>query len=125
LNRPETRAGALRFELDDGIGASSLIEQLVHLRCKLFGTPYGDQGLFLRRCLFEKTGGFPDWPTLEDLGIIKRLRKRGMVRITREPAVTSSRRWRNGGTVRTFLKHQAMLAGFFLRVPVRLLARIR
>jgi len=125
LNRPGTSAGAFRFQLDDGIGASSLIEQLVHLRCKLFGTPYGDQGLFLRRCLFEKTGGFPDRPVLEDLGIIKRLRKRGVVRITREHAVTSSRRWRNGGTVRTFLKHQAMLAGFFLRVPVRLLARIR
>jgi len=125
LNRPGTSAGAFRFQLDDGIGASSLIEQLVHLRCKLFGTPYGDQGLFLRRCLFEKTGGFPDRPVLEDLGIIKRLRKRGMVRITREPAVTSSRRWRNGGTARTFLKHQAMLAGFALGIPPRFLAKIR
>ena len=125
LNRPGTSAGAFRFQLDNEIGTSSLIEELVHLRCKFFATPYGDQGLFLRRSLFEKLAGFPEWPTLEDLGLVRRLRKRGTIRIARARALTSSRRWSKGGTVRTFLKHQTILAGFSLGIPTRLLAKIR
>lgn len=125
LNRPGTSAGAFSFQLDDHIGTSSLTEKLVHFRCKLFAAPYGDQGLFLRRCLFEETGGFPEWPCLEDLGIIRSLRKRGKMRIAPESAITSSRRWKTGGIVRTFVKHQAILAGFFLGIPARLLAKIR
>ena len=125
LNRPGTSAGAFNFQLDDQIGTSSLIEKLVHLRCQLLAAPYGDQGLFLRRSLFEETGGFPEWPCLEDLGFVRSLRKRGKIRIAPESAITSSRRWETGGTVRTFLKHQAILAGFLLGVPPRFLAKIR
>lgn len=125
LNIPGTSAGAFRFQLDEQIGCASLIEKLVHLRCGLFAIPYGDQGLFVRRRLFASLGGYPVWPTLEDLGIVRKLRKRGTIRIAPQSALTSSRRWRDGGTVRTFLKHQAILAGFFLRVPPSFLARIR
>ncbi len=125
LNRPGTSAGAFRFQLDGAIGTSALIEELVHLRCKFLATPYGDQGLFLRRSLFEKIGGFYNETILEDLEIVRRLRKHGQLRIAKEPATTSSRRWSNGGVVRTFLKHQAMLAGFSLKLPPRLLAKFR
>lgn len=125
LNRPGTSAGAFRFALDDGIGAAAFIEKLVHLRCKLFATPYGDQGLFLRRCLFQQLGGFPDVPCLEDLRLVRKLRGCGRVRTTKESALTSSRRWQEGGVVRTFLKHQAMLAGFSVCIPARILAKIR
>ena len=125
LNRPGTSAGAFTFRLDNQIGCSSLIEKLVHLRCKLFATPYGDQGIFLRRRLFNQIAGFPEWPCLEDLGIVRRLRKRGKIRISPESALTSSRRWAIGGTVRTFLKHQVILAGFSLGIPARVLAKIR
>ncbi len=125
LGRPGTVGGAFRFQLDDEIGSANLIEKLVHLRCTAFGTPYGDQGLFLRRSIFESLGGFPGWPALEDLGMVRGLRKRGRMTITREPALTSSRRWRNGGIVRTFLRHQIILAGFLFGIPPRILARIR
>ncbi len=125
LNRPGTSAGAFRFQLENEIATAALIEKLVHLRCGLFSSPYGDQGLFLRRSLFEKTRGFPEWIILEDLGLIRTLRKHGKVLTTRQAAVTSSRRWSEGGTVQTFLKHQAILAGFFLGIPPRFLAKIR
>jgi hypothetical protein len=125
LNCPGTSAGAFRFKLDDEIGTASLIEALVHLRCELFSNPYGDQGIFLRRSVFENIGGYPEWDILEDCGLIRKARKRGKIRISNKAALTSSRRWVAGGTVKTFFRHQLILAGFSLRIPCHILAHIR
>lgn len=125
LQTPETSAGAFRFTLAGKLKSAPIIEKLVSLRCKIFNTPYGDQGLFLRRSIFRHVGRFPDWPVMEDLHIIRSLKKIGHVRISHEAASTSSRRWENGGTIRTFLRHQLMLAAYYLGVPVRHIAKLR
>ncbi len=125
LQSPGTSAGAFRFALACNFAAAPLIESLVHLRCHLQGTPYGDQGLFIRRRIFRHLGGFPDWPVLEDLHLVRRLKQLGPVRTAHQAAMTSPRRWENGGIVRTFLRHQLMLAAYHLGVPPRLIARLR
>lgn len=125
LQSPATSAGAFRFELGGDLSSAPLIESLVHLRCQLLGAPYGDQGLFIRRRIFRHLGGFPDWPVMEDLHLVRRLNRLGPVRTTRQPAITSSRRWESGGTVRTFFRHQLMLLAYFLGLPPRHIARIR
>ncbi|MFU8894685.1 MAG: TIGR04283 family arsenosugar biosynthesis glycosyltransferase [Luteolibacter sp.] len=125
LQTPGTSAGAFRFKLDDSLPAAPLIESLVHLRCRLRQLPYGDQGLFLRRSLFDHLGGFPEWPVMEDYQFIRILKKRGRIRITDSPAITSSRRWRKSGVVRTFLRHQLMIAAHHLGVPPTRIAQLR
>ncbi len=121
LERAGTAAGAFRFTLREPIAGRSLIEMGVALRCHLHHLPYGDQGLFLRRSLFHSIGGFPDMPILEDLEIVHRLRALGRIVVTREAAVTSARRWIEGGLVRTFLRHQLVLLGHYAGVgPERL-----
>lgn len=125
LKRPNTSAAAFTFQLDNKLPAAPLIEALVHLRCFLWKTPYGDQGISLRRSIFHSIGGFPEWETLEDVGIIQHLGKTGQIRIVPEPAITSSRRWREGGLIRTFLRHQLMLMAYKLRIPISLIAKIR
>jgi hypothetical protein len=107
-------AGAFRFLLREPVLGSALIEWGVALRCALLQLPYGDQGLFVRRALFQSLGGFCNWPILEDLEIVRRLRALGRIVITSEPAFTSSRRWRDGGVIRTFLRHQRILLAYFL-----------
>lgn len=111
LNRAGTVAGAYRFALDESFPLRRTIEALVALRCRLSEMPYGDQGLFLRRSLFHHLGGFPEWPILEDVEIVKRLRRIGRVEIMHGKALTSSRRWRDGGILRTFFVHQLILFG--------------
>ena len=125
LQMPGTSAGAFRFELAGNLAAAPLIEPLVHLRCRLGGTPYGDQGLFLRRRIFRHLGGFPDWPVLEDLHFVRQLKRLGPVRLAPQAARTSARRWEDGGTARTFLRHQMMLIAYRLGIPPRMIAKLR
>ena len=79
----------------------------------------------MRRSLFQHFGGFPDWPVMEDLHFVRQLRRVGEVSVTRDPARTSSRRWRDRGVVRTFLRHQLMLAAYYLGVPPARIAKLR
>lgn len=125
LGVPGTAVGAFRFELDSDLPAAPLIESLVSLRCQLQGTPYGDQGLFVRRHVFDHLGGFPEWPAMEDVDFVRRLKRMGKVRISDESARTSARRWRNQGVIRTFLGHQLMLASYRVGLSPRQIAKLR
>ncbi|MGJ8644256.1 MAG: TIGR04283 family arsenosugar biosynthesis glycosyltransferase [Luteolibacter sp.] len=125
LRKPNTPAGAFTFELSGDLGAASLIEALVSLRCRFASKPYGDQGIFIRRSLFEAIGGFPENPVMEDLDFIRKLSKLGSIRIAQDSALTSPRRWQKGGLVRTFIRHQVMLAAHSLHFPTRWIVKMR
>jgi hypothetical protein len=70
-------------------------------------------------------GGFPEIPVMEDLDLIRKLSKHGTICIAKEPALTSPRRWEQGGLVRTFLRHQIMLAAHSLHLPASWIAKMR
>jgi rSAM/selenodomain-associated transferase 2/rSAM/selenodomain-associated transferase 1 len=118
-------AGAFRFALREKFALQGMLVGFTRLRGRVSGMPYGDQGLFLRRRLFHAVGGFPDWPILEDVEMIKRLRRLGQLVITPECAATSARRWLQGGVLRTWARHQLILAGHSLGVSPRRLAKLR
>ncbi len=122
---PSIAAGAFRFALRESIPGGRWIETLTRLRGSLLSLPYGDQGLFLRRSLFEALGGFADWPLLEDVDLVQRLRRLGRIRLATASAPTSARRWQRDGVLRTFLRHQLILAGYRLGVPPAKLAEWR
>lgn len=121
LQKPGVSAGAFRFRLDEKLALAPLIESLVNIR----GIPYGDQGLFVRRRIFRHLGGFPDWPVMEDLHLVRSLRKIGRVHTSEAPVLTSSRRWETKGVVRTFIRHQLMLVAYHLGVPPQRIAKLR
>lgn len=125
LRKPNTPAAAFTFKLAGDYSAAALIEGLVAIRCHLSCKPYGDQGIFIRRSLFETLGGFPEIPVMEDLQLIRSLSKLGNIRITEEPALTSPRRWEQGGLVRTFIRHQLMLIAHALRLPAAWIVKMR
>jgi hypothetical protein len=78
--------------------------------------------LFLRRSLFSALQGFPEYPILEDVAFVRRLRALGRIVTTPEAALTSSRRWQQRGVVGTFLRHQLILAGYALGISPQRLA---
>ena len=116
-------AGAFRFRIGENFRGKSLVEWITGIRSRWLQRPYGDQGLFLTRALFEEMGGFADLPIMEDYEFTIRLRGRGRIITVDEAAVTSGRRWQKLGVLRTTLRNQWMLAGYHLGVDPQNLAR--
>ena len=117
LESPSTVAGAFRFRTDGSGVALRIAERITNFRSAVLHWPYGDQGLFMERRVFEEAGGFGAMPIMEDLDLVRRLRRRGPVVTLGEPILTSARRWRRLGIVRTTFRNQCMIAGYFAGVP--------
>ncbi|RJR24124.1 MAG: DUF2064 domain-containing protein [Desulfobacteraceae bacterium] len=124
LECPSTVAGAFRFRTDDGRPVMRLVEWVTNIRSGLFQMPYGDQGIFLEKRVFEEMGRFPSMPVMEDFALMRRLRSRGRVVTLSDAAVTSARRWQRLGVVRTTLINQMMVLGFLGGLPIRSLKRL-
>ena len=71
--------GAFCFRLESTALNARVLERGVDLRTRLFGLPYGDQGVFVRRHVFDDEGGYAELPIMEDLELVRRLRRRGAV----------------------------------------------
>lgn len=99
------------------------IERAAALRWRLLGLAYGDQGLLVRRALYEAAGGFPDTPIMEDVTLVRRLRRLAPMHRFRHPIVADGRRWAREGVVRASLRNATLLTLFVAGVPAERLAR--
>ncbi len=124
LDQPDVAGGTFSFALREPFAGRGVVETLVNLRCRWLHSPYGDQGLFLRRELFETLGGFPGWPILEDVEMVRQLRRSGKVVTLSARISTSGRRWQRLGVWRTLLINRTIMAGSLCRVPAERLARL-
>ena len=124
LNRPGRVAGAFSLAIDHPGWPYRLVEQGANIRSRLFNLPYGDQALFMKKSVFEESGGFPDHPLLEEITLLRRLRRLGSIGTTPAHATTSARRWRRLGIIRTTLINQLLLAGFVMGISPQRLARL-
>jgi rSAM/selenodomain-associated transferase 2 len=123
LEDPTVVGGAFRLVIDSPRRSLRLIAAAANIRTRLTRIPYGDQGIFVRRSVFEKLGGFPIQPLMEDVEFARRLKRVGRVVLLPEPAVTSSRRWDKEGMGYTTLRNQVLLMLYFIGVSPDRLAR--
>ena len=103
------------------------IERTSHTRAKNFCLIFGDQGLFLRRDIFQELGGFADVELMEDWEISRRLRKlhsRGLIHALDTVIGTSARRYIKNGRFSTWLKMNIVKALYILGVPTKILRAI-
>lgn len=121
---PEVVAGAFRLAIEAPGGGYRLIEAMVVFRSSVLGRPFGDQGLFVRRATYERLGGFAPIPLMEDVELVRRLRREGRLAILRRRAVTSPRRWQRHGLVGTTLRNWSIQALYALGVSPERLARL-
>ena len=120
---PTTAGGWFRFALEADVWQARLLEWLVALRVRALRLPYGDQGIFVRRELFEKLGGFQEWPLMEDVEFVRRLVKAGPVVAIPLPLRTSARRWQADGWIRRSLRNAALVTLYLAGVRPARLAR--
>ena len=117
VDQSDLQAAVFGFAIDLPPGWKRFIELGQAIRQALYGLPYGDQGLLVRRELFEAVGGFPDLPLLEDVAALRVLRRRANVRTLPGAILTSGRRYRRDGVVRTWLRHTAIILMYHVGVP--------
>ena len=89
----------------------------INLRARLRGSATGDQGIFVRRGVFQSTGGAPDWPLFEDVELVRRIRRAGKFTVLRTPVTVSGRRYIEHGVFRTALLIYFLRLAYWLGVP--------
>ncbi len=105
----EFAAGCFRQRIDHPGVAYRITEAGNLWRVRLLGWAYGDQGIFVRADLFREIGGFPDVTFLEDLLLMKALKRRGPFLSLNNRITVSARRWRRRGLLRQTLRNWAIV----------------
>lgn len=100
-----------------------MVETLMNLRSRLTGIATGDQGIFVRRSVFEQLGGYPEIPLMEDIALSRALKRIGPPACLRQRIVTSSRRWEQNGILKTILLMWRLRLAYFLGADPADLAR--
>lgn len=88
-----------------------------------FGIYYGDSGVFVRRSIFERLGGFKPIAIMDDYEFIRRLERAGRTVCLKPPMLVSDRRWRVQGLVGTLSSWVWIQTLYSLGVPAERLAR--
>jgi rSAM/selenodomain-associated transferase 2 len=78
-----------------------IVATLMNLRSRLTGIATGDQAMFVTREAFERVGGFPAQPLMEDIELSRRLKRLGHPACLHERVCTAGRRWEQRGVWRT------------------------
>jgi len=111
------------FQLDGDDAIHHFIELGQRLRERWLGLVYGDQGLVVSRALYDEVSGHPEWPLMEDVGIVRRLTKRGRRVALPAVLVTSARRYDEEGGLRRWMRNVMLMALFGLGVDPHRLTR--
>ncbi len=101
LGSPQVVGGAFEFGLDGPQWRLRFVELVNRLRYRVRGRFFGDQGIFIRRKVFQTLGGFPGTGLLEDAHFCAMARRAGTMTLIGEPMLTSPRRFNQGGILRT------------------------
>ncbi len=119
-------SGALWGRFDVQLSGSHpllrMVACMMNLRSRWTAIATGDQGIFVRRDLFIRLGGFPDVPLMEDVVLSRRLKRVAGPLCLRLKLTTSSRRWERRGICRTVLLMWWLRLAFALGVSPKQLA---
>jgi rSAM/selenodomain-associated transferase 2 len=117
-------AGAFDLGIDSHRLAFRVIEKIACWRSRLTRIPYGDQTIFIRRDYFRSMGGFQDIPIMEDVDLMRRIKKKGgKIHILRDRVKTSARRWEKEGILYGTLRNWLLVSLFCSGVKPERLAR--
>ncbi len=116
--------GRFDIRLDSPRPLLRLVGRMISLRSRLTRVATGDQAIFVRRAVFERLGGFPDIPLMEDVAFSRALKRAGRIACLRARVTSSARRWEQHGAVRTILLMWALKVLYLAGVPPTRLKRL-
>ncbi|EMR04463.1 glycosyltransferase [Cesiribacter andamanensis] len=95
--------GAFEFDFAEQSPALSLVVFINRIRYRIRNRFYGDQGIFVRRQAYFKSGGWPERQLMEAAYLCDALRKQGKLKLLNTSVRTSARRFLKGGVFRVLL----------------------
>lgn len=98
----------------------ALVAGWANLRARLFALPYGDQGLLMSLADYDRAGGYPDQPLMEDVALVRRLRK--PLTLLPARAETSAERYIRTGWMRAGARNLWTLMRYFAGTDPQVLA---
>jgi len=117
-------AGAFTLRFESQRLAFALIAAAASWRYRLTRLPYGDQAFFMSRRYFHEIGGFAEIPIMEDVDMMRRIKKRGeRIRILHDAVTTSPRRWEKEGILYSVVRTWALAFLFYCGVDPERLAK--
>ncbi|PNX47872.1 MAG: hypothetical protein BV459_03515 [Thermoplasmata archaeon M11B2D] len=116
--------GAFTLQIDSQRVLLRMIAVFSTLRSQMTRAPYGDQVIFIRKSYFEFIGGYQDLPLMEDVELMRRIKKqKGQIIILPDMVLTSDRRWNQEGCFYTALRDTLIIFLYWCGMPAEKLAR--
>ena len=115
------RAAYFRLALDSAHPMARVVAAWANLRARALHLPFGDQGLLVSRTLYDRVGGYPEIPLMEDMALARRL-GRALVPLD-AVALTSAERFARDGWLRRGARNLGTQALWPAGVPPERLAR--
>ena len=109
--------GAFELSLDSGRFFLKITSLAATLRSRISRIPYGDQAIFIRKNFFTQIGGFKNIPIMEDVELMKRIKKmKKHIIILKDKVKSSPRRWEQEGMFYYSLKNKIVSILYFFGV---------
>jgi len=116
--------GAFDLKIDSDRLFLKYISFRASLRSRWNRIPYGDQAIFIRKKYFDQIGGYQEIPLMEDVDLMRRIKKDGKkIVILQDKVITSARRWESDGVLFTTLRNQILVRLFYLGISPHRLAK--
>jgi rSAM/selenodomain-associated transferase 2 len=115
--------GRFDVTISGGGAMLAIVAAMMNARSRWSGIATGDQAIFARREAFERAGRFPSIPLMEDVALSKSLKRISPPACLRERVVTSGRRWKKHGTLRTIVLMWILRLAYAMGVDPMILAR--
>ncbi|TAN41976.1 MAG: glycosyltransferase [Nitrospirae bacterium] len=116
------RCGAFELGIASKRHIYRVIETIVRIRTRLTMIPYGDQAIFVTKSFFDSFGGYTEIPLMEDVDIMRKVRRNGeKICVIERQVKTSARRWEKEGVLYCILRNWVLLTLYLIGVsPERL-----
>jgi rSAM/selenodomain-associated transferase 2 len=115
---PKIQAGGFMHQFSGDDWRLRCISFLDNFRCVRSRIIYGDQALFVRRQFFERLGGFPNQPILEDVAFCEKVLKETDPLLLFPPVITDARKFIKMGIFRSFVRVLLIILHVEFRLPV-------
>ena len=123
LEQKEYVGGAFDLGIKSNKVIFRVIGTLSSWRSRLNKIPFGDQAIFIRREYFDRIGGYKEIPLMEDVELMRRIKKsRDKIWIFYDRVMTSPRRWEKEGVIYCTLRNWTLQGLYLLGISPHKLA---